>query len=311
MSSSFLISVPDGAPPDDLVARLADDRAAVDRALEEFCCDFLGDMQTAAAHAMRYSLRGEGKRLRAILLIAAYRACGGTADVSELAAAIEVVHAYSLVHDDLPCMDDDDVRRGRPTVHRVYGVPAATAAGLAMVPLAVRCAHCAARTLGLPDPMCGAVVMELMRAAGGGGMIGGQLLDLEGEGLALTIDELERIHRLKTGALITAAVRIGGIAAGAGEPHLSALGSYGSGIGLAFKIADDVLDVTSTTDQLGKTAGRDVALRKSTYPALLGVDGATARAAALVDEACDALARLGLLTRPLEHLARYVVARRS
>jgi geranylgeranyl pyrophosphate synthase len=311
VSSSFLISVPDAAVPDGLAARLTADRAAVDCALDGFCCDFLGGMQSAVADAMRYSLRGEGKRLRAVLLIEAYRACGGAADVSGLAAAIEVVHAYSLVHDDLPCMDDDDVRRGRPTVHRVFGVPAATAAGLAMVPLAARCAHSAARFLGLAEPTCGAVVVELMRAAGGGGMIGGQLLDLEGEGLALSTDELERIHRLKTGALITAAVRIGGIAAGAGEPHLSALGRYGGGIGLAFQIADDVLDVTATTDQLGKTAGRDVALQKSTYPALLGVDGATERAAALVDEACEALARLELLTPPLEHLARYVVTRRS
>jgi len=231
--------------------------------------------------------------------------------VSELAAAVEVVHAYSLVHDDLPCMDDDDVRRGRPTVHRVYGVPAATAAGLAMVPLAARCAHHAARALTLPDRVCGTIVEELMRAAGAGGMIGGQLLDLEGEGLALSIEELERIHRLKTGALITASVRIGGVAAGAGDPLLEAFGRYGSAIGLAFQIADDVLDVTATTDQLGKTAGRDLALRKSTYPALLGVDGAVERAGALVDEACAALQGVGLLTPALEHLARFIVARRS
>jgi geranylgeranyl pyrophosphate synthase len=287
------------------------DRRAVDRALDAFCCRYLGGVQPLAADAIRYSLTGEGKRLRAVLLMAAYRAVGGTADVSELAAAVEVVHAYSLVHDDLPCMDDDDVRRGRPTVHRVYGVPAATAAGLAMVPLAARCAHRAARALTLPDRVCGTIVAELMRAAGAGGMIGGQLLDLEGEGLALSIAELERIHRLKTGALITASVRIGGIAAGAGDPLLDAFGRYGSAIGLAFQIADDVLDVTATTDQLGKTAGRDLALQKSTYPALLGVDGAVERAGALVDEACAALQAVGLLTPALEHLARFIVARRS
>jgi len=287
------------------------DRRAVDRALDAFCCRYLGGVHPLAADAIRYSLMGEGKRLRAVLLMAAYRAVGGTADVSELAAAVEVVHAYSLVHDDLPCMDDDDVRRGRPTVHRVYGVPAATAAGLAMVPLAARCAHHAARALTLPDRVCGTIVEELMRAAGAGGMIGGQLLDLEGEGLALSIEELERIHRLKTGALITASVRIGGVAAGAGDPLLEAFGRYGSAIGLAFQIADDVLDVTATTDQLGKTAGRDLALRKSTYPALLGVDGAVERAGALVDEACAALQGVGLLTPALEHLARFIVARRS
>jgi geranylgeranyl pyrophosphate synthase len=180
-----------------------------------------------------------------------------------------------------------------------------------MVPLAARCAYHAARELGLAERQAGAIVVELMRAAGAGGMIGGQLLDLEGEGLALSIDELERIHRLKTGALITAAVRIGGMASGADERHLDALGRYGSDIGLAFQIADDVLDVTATTDELGKTAGRDLALQKSTYPALLGVDGAVARAEALVEDACEALRSVGLLTPTLEHLARYTVARRS
>ena len=300
------------APPADaLSAAFAEDRRAVDAVLDEFCCAHLAGRESATAGAMRYSLLGEGKRLRAILLIAAYRAAGGGGDASELAAAVEVVHAYSLVHDDLPCMDDDDMRRGRPTVHRVHGVAAATAAGLAMVPLAARCAYRAAIALGLSAARGGSIVRELMRAAGAGGMIGGQLLDLEGEGLALSIEQLERIHRLKTGALITASVCIGGIAAGTSRARLEALAHYGQAIGLAFQIADDVLDVTATTDVLGKTAGRDLALQKSTYPALLGVDGAIARAGALVDEACAGLAAVGLLTPALEHLARFIVARRS
>ena len=254
---------------------------------------------------------GEGKRLRAILLLAAYRAAGGSGDATDLAAAVEVVHAYSLVHDDLPCMDDDDVRRGRPTVHRVYGVRAAAAAGLAMVPLAARCATAAAARLGLSPEVGGTILRELMHAAGASGMIGGQLLDLEGEGLALSLEELEHIHRAKTGALVTASVRLGGIAAGADFRVLDALGQYGAAIGLAFQIADDVLDVTATTDQFGKTAGRDLALHKSTYPALLGVDGAVARAHSLVEDACGALLGVGLLTPTLEHLARYTVARRN
>jgi geranylgeranyl pyrophosphate synthase len=287
------------------------ERAAIQAALVEFSGRHLDSLPPVAADAMRYSLMGEGKRLRAILLLSAYRAAGGAGDASVLGAAVEIVHAYSLVHDDLPCMDDDDVRRGRPTVHRVYGVPAATAAGLAMVPLAVRCATEAARSLELPDTVCGTILRELMRAAGGGGMIGGQLLDLEGETQALSLDQLERIHRAKTGALVTASVRIGGIAAGAGPRVLDALDRYGAGIGLAFQIADDVLDVTATTDQLGKTAGRDLALHKSTYPALLGIDGAVARAGALVDEACRALDGEGLLTPALWSLARFTVARRS
>jgi geranylgeranyl diphosphate synthase type II len=288
------------------------ERRAVDAALAAFCDRYLGGLPTVAADAVRYSLMGEGKRMRAILLVSAYRAAGGEGDASELAAAVEVVHAYSLVHDDLPCMDDDDVRRGRPTVHRVYGVSAATAAGLAMVPLAVRCAsHAAADVLGLEPRVVGEIVAELMQASGGGGMIGGQLLDLEGEGTSLTLAQLERIHRAKTGALITAAVRLGGRAAGAGPDLMAAFAHYGSCIGLAFQIADDVLDVTATTDQLGKTAGRDLELRKSTYPALLGVEGAKARAAALIEEGCRTLDTVGLLTPALAQIARFTIERTS
>lgn len=290
---------------------LTDARGAIDRALEEFCARFLGDVAEPVSNAIRYSLLGEGKRLRPVLVLAAFEAAGGQGDATQLAAAVEVVHAYSLVHDDLPCMDDDDMRRGRPTVHRAFGVPAATAAGLAMVPLAVRCALHGAEALGLDDAQSRRIVSELMRASGAGGMIGGQLLDLEGEGRALTLAELERVHNAKTGALICAAVRLGGIAARAREEQIEALGIYGRAVGLAFQIADDVLDVTATTDVLGKTAGRDLVLQKSTYPALLGIDGAKARANALVEEGCSALRGAGLLTSQLEHLARYVVDRRN
>jgi geranylgeranyl pyrophosphate synthase len=245
-------------------------------------------------------------------VLAAFRAVGGRAPgIAGVAAAVETVHAYSLVHDDLPCMDDDDVRRGRPTVHRVYGVRAATAAGRAMVPLAARCAVDAVHSLGLGDDVVEAVVAELMRASGAGGMIGGQLLDLEGEGRPLQLGELERIHRAKTGALITAAATLGGRAASASADRIAALATYGAAVGLAFQIADDVLDVTATTDQLGKTAGRDVALRKSTYPALLGVAGARHRAEALVEEGCAALAAVGLLTPALEFIARFTIERTS
>jgi geranylgeranyl pyrophosphate synthase len=208
-------------------------------------------------------------------------------------------------------MDDDDMRRGRPTVHRMFGVAAATAAGLAMVPLAVRCAADASMALGLDHDAVGAIVSELMRASGAGGMIGGQLLDLEGEGRPLALEELERIHRAKTGALITAAAVLGGRAASAPPERLAALGTFGSAVGLAFQIADDVLDVTATSDQLGKTAGRDLALRKSTYPALLGVAGARDRAAALIDDGCSALEAVGLLTPALERIARFTVERTS
>jgi geranylgeranyl pyrophosphate synthase len=289
----------------------AADRAAIDRALALLCergCDSLGPR---VRKAVSYSLLGGGKRLRGLLFLGAYRTAGGTADASPLAAAIEVVHAYSLVHDDLPCMDDDDMRRGRPTVHRVFGVDVAMAAGVAMVPLAAKAALVSSQALGLSSASCGSVVSELMRASGAGGMIGGQLLDLEGEGKPLGLADLERIHRAKTGALIRSSVVLGGMAAMAPERTLDALSRYGEAIGLAFQIADDVLDVTATTDRLGKPAGRDLDLQKSTYPAALGVSGATERAGQLVAEACAALRSAELLSTELDVLARFVVERES
>ena len=295
----------------DVAIDFGPDRLAIDRALETFCDRYLGGLESPVADAIRYSLMGEGKRLRGILFLRAYEAAGGTADGSAMAGAIEVVHAYSLVHDDLPCMDDDDMRRGRPTVHRAFGVAAATAAGLAMVPLAALCAADAAAELGLGHDEAGAIVRELMIASGAGGMIGGQLLDLEGEGTPLGLEELQRIHGAKTGALIAAAATIGGLAARTSRERHDALGRYGADIGLAFQIADDVPDVTATTDQLGKTAGRDLALRKSTYPALLGVEGARSRAEALIREGCASLDEVGLLTPALDRIAHFTVERTS
>ena len=295
----------------DVRAGYALGRAAINQAIGRFADRHVPQVAAPVGEAIRYSLLGEGKRMRGLLVLSAYAAAGGAGDAAELAAAIEVVHAYSLVHDDLPCMDDDDMRRGRPTVHRVFGVAAATAAGLAMVPLAALCAAEAARSLALDDSTVGAIVRELMQASGAGGMIGGQLLDLHGEGRPLGLSELEQIHRAKTGALIMAAATIGGRAAGASAARLQAFAQYGAAVGLAFQIADDVLDVTSTTDQLGKTAGRDLALKKSTYPALLGVDGAKTRAAALILDGCRALDEVGLLTPAMEGIARLTVERTS
>ncbi|MBV6522756.1 MAG: Farnesyl diphosphate synthase [Gemmatimonadaceae bacterium] len=279
--------------------------------MQRLCDRELGDVDPRVGDAIRYALLGEGKRLRALLTIGAYRAGGGTRDPIDLAASVEVVHAYSLVHDDLPCMDDDAVRRGRPAVHRAFGVQVATAAGLAMVPMAARAAFRASRALGLTVVDSGQIVRVLMQASGAGGMIGGQLLDLEAEGRQLSLEELEQVHRAKTGALIAASVRIGAMAAGAGESSVTALQQFGDALGLAFQIADDVLDVTSTTDQLGKTAGRDRALGKSTYPGILGVDGAVERARSLAYRACERLERSNLLTNALRTLAHHVVERQS
>lgn len=294
-----------------MMQAIAAQRSAIDAALVRLCDETSGAFTPRVADAVRYALLGEGKRLRGFLVMHGYRACGGSGDVTALAAAVEVVHAYSLVHDDLPCMDDDDMRRGRPTVHREFDVPVATATGLAMVPLAAWAGYRAAMALRLDPEEGGAIVRELMKAAGGGGMIGGQLLDLEAEGRAMGLEELERIHRGKTGALIEVSVRMGAMAARAKPEQVDALGRYGAALGLAFQIADDVLDVTATTDELGKTAGRDIALHKSTYPALLGIEGARARASALIDEALAALSGAGIASPALEALARYAIERRS
>jgi geranylgeranyl diphosphate synthase type II len=293
-----------------VASEVEEHRQRIDAALADLCARELSPLTEQApmmAEAIRYSLLGGGKRFRGILLLAAYEAAGGKLDATRLAAAIEIVHAYSLVHDDLPCMDNDDVRRGRPTVHRKFGPRVATVAGLAMVPLAARTAARAARSIPTAD--ASRVVAALMAAAGGGGMIGGQLLDLEGEGRALTLSELEQIHRGKTGALVSVAALLGGIAADAPAASTEALARYGAALGLAFQIMDDILDLTQTTETLGKTAGRDTALRKSTYPALLGVDGATERAEALIRDACAALSARGLLTPTLETMAHFVVRR--
>ena len=285
------------------------DRGAIDQALAALCEQHGAALGRRVADAVHYSLLGGGKRIRGLLFLAAYRTAGGALDARHLAAAIEVVHAYSLVHDDLPCMDDDDLRRGRPTVHRVFGVPTATVAGLAMVPLAVRAAWDGAGRLDVAPGGAGRIVETLMRASGAGGMIGGQLLDLAAEGRSVDLTELEAIHRAKTGALIRAATTIGGLAAAAGDDRLDALDRFGAAIGLAFQIADDVLDVTASSSTLGKPAGRDLDLRKGTYPALLGIETARQRATDLVNEGCEALRSAGLLSTRLEALARYVIER--
>jgi len=284
-------------------------RDAIEVALSRVSRQQLGSLPPQVVEPIRYSLDSGGKRLRGMLLLAAYRAAGGSGDASDLAAAVELIHAYSLVHDDLPCMDDDDIRRGRPTTHRVFGSPAATVAGAVMIPLAARLAYDSAMALVLPRDTGCMIVKALMRAAGAGGMIGGQLADLDAEGAVLSREELDLIHSAKTGALIAASLEIGGLAGGTSDANLRALRDFGSRIGLAFQIMDDVLDVTSSTDKLGKTAGRDAALGKSTYPALLGVDGATERAGNLVGLGCEDLRSHGMLTGELEELAGFIVSR--
>jgi geranylgeranyl diphosphate synthase type II len=287
------------------------DREKIERRLDEICNNYLSELPTEVAAAVQYGLKSPGKRVRPLLLLFAYRAAGGREDASQLACAPEVIHAYSLVHDDLPCMDDDDVRRGRPTVHKVHGSRTAILAGITMIPLAAKVVRESTRSMGLSHETRARLLGTLLDAGGARGMIGGQVRDLAGEGLSLSLEEREGIHSAKTGALILASVMMGGIAANADVARMAALERYGRAIGLAFQIMDDVLDVTSTTSALGKTTGRDVALGKSTYPALLGVDGARKRAETLISEGVASLAKQKLLTQELSQVANFMLTRTS
>jgi len=262
--------------------------------------------------ALDYALRTPGKRVRAALLMAAYRAAGGRSPaIAGVAAAVETVHTYSLVHDDLPCMDDDDLRRGRPTTHRRFDVATATRVGFLLVPVAARVLAEAAGELGLPAATLGRMARELFEAGGIEGMVGGQWLDLEAERRTLALSELMEVHRGKTGALIRAACALGAIAAEAAPAQVAALTAYGEDIGLAFQIADDVLDATATSETLGKTAGRDAALAKSTYVSLMGVEAARGEAERLSRQAVAQLDGAGVTSGALGALAGYIVTRKS
>jgi geranylgeranyl pyrophosphate synthase len=290
--------------------------AALDRALERWSLLVPERVAGAVAHG----LRGGGKRLRPVLCVAAYRACGGfsspaaaTLAVYDLAASLELIHAYSLMHDDLPCMDDAELRRGLPATHRVHGERATVIAGAAMIPLAALQAWYACRGLTLAETRSLAVVRELLQAAGAGGMVGGQVLDLLAEARTLRGPELDALHGRKTGALLEGALRMGGLAAGASAGVLSALHVFGQAVGLAFQITDDLLDATATAEALGKNPS-DAALRKSTYVSVHGVDEARRRALAEVTRARQALAGVGLGSErveaaPLHALAGFAASR--
>lgn len=291
---------------------LTEARDHVDSLLATWAARLESDVPGRDGQALAYALQSPGKRVRAALVLAAYRSVGGTSPgVAGVAAAVETVHAYSLVHDDLPCMDDDDLRRGRPTTHKAFDVPTATRAGYLLVPVAAQILARAARDLGLDTGALGRMAVELFQAGGIEGMVGGQWLDLEAEQRELTLEELTRVHRGKTGTLIRAACVLGGIA-GSGDPgRLAALAAYGGEIGLAFQVADDVLDATGTSDELGKTAGRDAVLHKSTFVRLLGVEGARQEASRLAGTAVERLERAGIPTSSLGALAEYIVTRRN
>jgi geranylgeranyl diphosphate synthase type II len=284
---------------------------AVNAVLDRWCEYVRSEWGDPIGEAAAYSLASPGKRLRPALVIATHRELGGRGDVVQLAAAVEVVHTYSLVHDDLPCMDNDDLRRGRATTHRRFGVAPATEAAYRLIPLSSRILVAGARQLRLDHGTTGAIAGELFRAAGGSGMVGGQVMDLEAEGKEVTSEELVRIHQAKTGALITASVVMGALAAGANDDKVAAVRRYGGELGLAFQIVDDILDATATSSELGKTVGKDARQHKATYASIVGVEAARHQVEQHVQRAINHLVPAGVNCGLLASLARFIAQRRN
>ncbi|WP_297836139.1 (2E,6E)-farnesyl diphosphate synthase [Pseudomonas sp.] len=285
-------------------------KARVDAALESVLHPPCEELQRLY-QAMRYSVLNGGKRVRPLLVYAACEALGGDAALADGAAcAVELIHAYSLVHDDLPAMDDDDLRRGQPTTHKAFDEANAILAGDGLQALAFEVLADARYTQQNPQLRL-QMVCILAHAAGPAGMVGGQAIDLEAVGHQLTQAALEKMDRHKTGALIEASVQLGALASGkADADSLQALRAYARAVGLAFQVQDDILDVESDTATLGKRQGADIAHDKPTYPALLGLEEAKAYAHNLCDQALDALRPFGAVAEPLRALALYIIERR-
>lgn len=293
----------------DLKSYLDEKRKLVEETLEKLLPSEK-DWPSRLHESMLYSIRAGGKRLRPILAIAACEACGANPDrVMPVAAALEMIHTYSLIHDDLPAMDDDALRRGKPTNHKVYGEAVAILAGDALLTEAFRIMT----RYRHPDvsPVALVEVIELIaEASGSKGMAGGQVVDLESEDKMIDLPSLERLHQHKTGRLIRVSVEAGARLAGASPSQVEALGLYGEKIGLAFQIADDVLDIEGG-EEIGKDVGSDVANHKSTYPSLMGLEASKEKAKLLVKEAIQLLDSFDAKADPLREIARYVVNRKN
>lgn len=301
---------PTAADPDafDLDSYLATCTAAVNRALDRFLPKATTKPRTIH-EAMRYSLFAGGKRLRPALCLAAAEACGGAMEAAlPLACAVECIHTYSLIHDDLPAMDDDDFRRGKPTSHKVFGEAIAILAGDALLTQAF---EIAAQARGWPRYAHRDLVLELAHAAGSRQLIAGQVADLQAEGKASSPTELKYIHERKTSALLCCAVRLGGMSANCPPAQLTALTQFGRHVGLAFQIIDDILDVTQSSEQLGKTAGKDIQAQKATYPAIVGLEKSRALARRLTHRAFAALRAFPGTARALEALAAHLLHRQK
>ncbi|HAB17789.1 MAG TPA: polyprenyl synthetase family protein [Verrucomicrobiota bacterium] len=279
---------------------------AVDQALDRFLPKATTKPSTIHK-AMRYSLFAGGKRMRPALVLAAAEACGGqNSEAMPLACAVECIHTYSLIHDDLPAMDNDDFRRGKPTNHKVFGEGIAVLAGDALLTQAF---EITAQANAWPRYSHQDLVLELARSAGSLQLIAGQVADLEGEGQDLSVAQLRYIHERKTSALLCCSVRLGGMSANCTAAQLKALTDFGYHVGLAFQVIDDILDVTQSTETLGKTAGKDVAAKKATYPRLLGLDESRAIARELTAKAFGALRPFRGRAFALEALASYLLER--
>jgi geranylgeranyl diphosphate synthase type II len=299
----------EAALPGSLEAILAERRQQVDKALEHWL-PLQGDHPPQIHEAMRYSVFAGGKRLRPILALLACEAVGGNPeDAMPAAAALEMIHTYSLIHDDLPAMDDDDYRRGRRTCHRVYGEAIAILAGDALLTHAFQVLADAGPTRLLPERRL-RVIAEIAEAAGSCGMVGGQAMDILAEGHEIDHPTLLYLHTHKTGALIRASVRVGGIAGGAEEEQLEALTRYAERVGLAFQIVDDILDIEGATAEMGKTVGSDLRRKKATYPAVMGLEESRRQAVYVLGEAKEALRPLGEKGATLAALADFVGQRR-
>ena len=295
----------------DLTAYLNDRRQRVDDALSAVLLP--DDAEPPSVHrAMRYSVMAGGKRLRPILVIAGAEAVGGAAEtVMPAACALELIHTYSLIHDDLPAMDDDDYRRGRLTNHKVFGEAVAILAGDALLTDAFRLIAENAARVAKDAALVRDVIVEVVEAASTRGMVGGQVVDIESEGKTVTAETLEYIHLHKTAALIRASLRVGAMLAGGGAEQLAIIGEAGRSLGLAFQIVDDILDVEGTLAELGKSAGSDERKGKATYPAVHGIDASREEARQLIGRAKAMLAGLGAGAAPLCALSVYIFERRS
>lgn len=293
--------------PFDLVAYLTDRQPLVEAALDAAVRPSYPD---TIYGAMRYSLLAGGKRLRPILCLASCELIGGSIEIAmPTACALEMIHTMSLIHDDLPAMDDDDYRRGKLTNHKVYGEDIAILAGDGLLAYAFE--YIATQTQGVSADRVLKVVANLARAVGANGLVGGQVVDLESEGQDISVETLTYIHNHKTGALLESCVVCGAVLAGATELEIAKLSQFAQKIGLAFQIIDDILDITATQAELGKTAGKDLQAQKATYPKLWGLEESKRQADKLVAEAKDILTEFGDRAKPLQALADFITDRKN